>query len=157
MERLPPKHDREPHVTLERATADDVDTFLEIEKSAEGSRTYSATTNREEALAELQNCIVSFIREDGRLVGSISYKIESPNHAELSILVILPEARGRGLGRKAMAQVMKKLEHVPIVSLTVHPNNPAVDLYESFGFVAEKSLENHYGDGEPRVVMARRK
>ncbi len=48
-----------PSVTLARATAKDIDTFLELERSVDGTPIYSAMTDRNEALAEIEkvSCI----------------------------------------------------------------------------------------------------
>jgi len=57
---------------------------------------------------------------------------------ELSMAVI-PEYRGRGLGRGLLGYLLG-LGNFPAISLSVSPQNPALKLYERFGFkkVGEK-------------------
>lgn len=141
-------------IELIRATEEDIDTFVALERSVDTSPTYSATTDPEEARTEIAENIVYFIRENGRIVGSIEYQVQTPKRAYISGLVIHPDFQGHGLGKAAMAMVLEELKTIPALHLVTHPDNTrAVELYESFGFTIGKRLENHYGDGEPRIVM----
>jgi len=56
---------------------------------------------------------------------------------ELTYMGIVPEARGRGLGRQVVAKVaeMANQRELETVSLGVDRNNgPAQDIYQSLGF-----------------------
>ncbi|HWQ60510.1 MAG TPA: GNAT family N-acetyltransferase, partial [Candidatus Fimivivens sp.] len=77
------------------------------------------------------------------------------DHAYISGLVIVPKFQRRGLARKAMNMLLDELKGFPHLALDVHPDNHAVKLYESLGFVATESVENFYGDGQPRIIMVR--
>ncbi len=50
---------------------------------------------------------------------------------------VAPEARGRGVGGALLAELLARAEAAghPSVSLSVETDNPAVRLYERFGFV----------------------
>jgi ribosomal protein S18 acetylase RimI-like enzyme len=56
-----------------------------------------------------------------------------------------------------MLEILDRLrgDDVGEVWLTVHPDNgPAIDLYQSLGFVAEPEIrENYFGKGQHRLVM----
>jgi ribosomal-protein-alanine N-acetyltransferase len=42
-----------------------------------------------------------------------------------------------------------------MVELVTHPENEnAIRLYSFLGFRVERRLENYFGDGEPRAVLA---
>ena len=60
-------------------------------------------------------------------------------------IALEPGHRGRGLGRKLMVAALDAArEHgYRQVSLTVHPENPAIALYESCGF-AKRGIRNTY-------------
>ena len=71
-------------------------------------------------------------------------------------LVVSPRFQGQGIAREAMIIVLEKFKDVKRIDLVTHPDNiGAVNLYQSLGFIAESRKENYYGDGEPRIVMAR--
>ncbi|MGD0328774.1 MAG: N-acetyltransferase [Minisyncoccia bacterium] len=141
-------------VILERATAKDVDTFINIERSVDGSSIYSAMTNRDETLAEIEKNFVYLIRESGHIVGSVMYEMKTPDHAHISGLAIYPDFQNCGIGKAAMVKILEELKNVPIIDLVTHPNNQyAIKLYKSLGFTLGKRVENYFGDGEPRVVI----
>ncbi|HQT82559.1 MAG TPA: GNAT family N-acetyltransferase [Candidatus Paceibacterota bacterium] len=154
MENLNAGIERPPSLTLERATEKDVDAFLDLERSVANLRTYSAVTDRGEALAEIEGNILYLIREDDEIVGSVAYEMKAPDHAYISGLVIRPGSQGSGIGKAAMVQILEKLKGIPTIDLVTHPHNVrAIKLYESLGFVIGEQKENHFGDGEPRIVM----
>jgi ribosomal-protein-alanine N-acetyltransferase len=73
-------------------------------------------------------------------------------------LAVLPEHRRKGLAGSLLASFLQtsKNHHVNSVLLTVHPEEPAVFLYQKHGFVVEKQLPDYYGDGKPRLIMKKR-
>lgn len=146
-------------ITFRKATIDDVAEFLKIEKSVAGSKTYSGSANEEEATKEIENNIVYFIQEKGINIGTIEYEIKEENHAYLSGIVVSPDFQGKGIGRKALEWLLANdLKNFERVDLVTHPHNTrAIMLYLSLGFVIEAWKDNHYGDGEPRIVLAREK
>ena len=141
-------------IKLQRATLDDVQTLLEIEKTTIGIKTYSGYFTEEEIKDYIKNTVVYLIKKGNDIAGSISYEIKDENHADLSGLVIKPEFQKQGLAKKALAKLLEELNKFKLIDLVVHPDNvSALKLYESFGFVVKCRKENFYGDGEPRLVM----
>jgi len=138
---------------LARATIKDVQTLLEIEKTTIGLKLYSGYFNEKEVEEYVKNSIVYLIKNNDDIVGSISYDIIDSDHADVSGLVIKPEFQRRGFGRKAMELLFEELKGYKKLSLVVHPENHALKLYESLGFVQESRKENYFGDGQPRMIM----
>ncbi len=64
---------------------------------------------------------------------------------ELSIAVV-PSRRGRGLGAELLQALLAEArkDGFPAVSLSVERDNPAVGLYERFGFVKVGEVDNAY-------------
>lgn len=60
-----------------------------------------------------------------------------------------------GIGRAVLEQILSEFQYVKRIDLVTHPENPALGLYQSLGFAVEERKENFYGDGEPRLVLAR--
>lgn len=155
MESYESGREKAPTVTFERATAKDAATFLELERSIPLTSTYSPTTDLDEAASEIENNVVYFILEGEKIVGDVMYQMKSPDHAYISGLIIRPEFQGRGLATAAMEKVLGELKDVPTIDLVTHPDNArAIKLYASLGFTIGERIENHFGDGEPRIVMA---
>jgi ribosomal protein S18 acetylase RimI-like enzyme len=52
--------------------------------------------------------------------------------------------------------ILEELKDYKRIELVTHPDNKsAIKLYFSFGFLTEKQMENYFGDGEPRILMAK--
>lgn len=147
-------------ITLRRATVEDVDTYLSIEKSvgAGHAKTYSGITNEKEAREEIEKNVVYLIKRDDQTVGSVQYQLEGKDCAHITGLVVNPRFQEQGIGREALTLVLDEFKDVERVDLVTHPHNtPAIMLYLSFGFIIESWKENYFGDGEPRIVLSRHK
>lgn len=142
-------------ITFQKATIEDIDKFIEIEKTAVELKVYSGIIDKEEAKEEIENNEVYFILKDNKIVGSTEYQIKSSKHAYLGGLVILPEFQGQGIAREAAKFRLEKLKNMDRVDLVTHPrNSKIIMLYLSLGFYIESWKDNYYGDGEPRLVLA---
>jgi len=144
------------NINLQRATADDVDIFVLLEKSVVGVKTYSGIVEKDEAEKEIEENIVYIIKLDDLAVGNIEYKMEDKDTAYLGGLVVLPDFQGQGIAREAIKQILDKIGDVKKIHLVTHPHNSsAIKLYLSFGFVIDGWKDNYFGDGEPRIVMSK--
>lgn len=139
---------------LKRATAEDVDIYLALEKSLGEQKLYSIFSEKDEAIKELKNSVVYFIVEKGEVIGHISYEKKDKDHAYLSGILIKPEYQSRGFAREAMGKILKELKSVKTIDLVTHPDNiKSINLCKSFGFKQAERYENYFGDGEPRVRL----
>lgn len=86
------------------------------------------------------------IREDGRLVGSCQLHSVHPVHrsAELQIRIGADDARGRGVGKKALSQLLAYgFDELDLHRIYLHvfaTNERAIRLYEQLGFRREGVL-----------------
>ena len=140
-------------ITLRKATTQDIPNLLKIEQGVAGTKIYSPMLTEKEWMEELQKSTVYVIEKDGVIVGDISYEKKNNDHAYISGFAVDPRFQHQGIGREALMQILTELKNMKRVDLLVHPENPAIKLYESFGFTYESREENHFGDGEPRVLM----
>jgi [ribosomal protein S18]-alanine N-acetyltransferase len=141
---------------LIEATIKDAPTLLEIEKTTIGLKVYSGYFTEEEIRDEyLKNETVYLMENDGIIVGSISFEVKDDGHACVGGLVVKTEFQKQGFAKQAMSLLLEKLKNFRKLSLVVHPDNHAVKLYESFGFVVQSREENYFGDGEPRLIMTK--
>jgi len=143
-------------ITLQKATIEDLGTLLRIEKSVSNLKTYSAMVTEEEWKEELSKSVVYLIKKDDVAIGNISYEIKGDSHAYLSGFAIIPEFQGQGIGNEVLTKILEELKNMRRIDLAVHPHNiHAIMLYLSFGFIIESWKENYFGDGEPRIVLAK--
>ena len=140
-------------IIIDQATSADVDEYIALEKKV-GGRTYAALTSKEQFLNELEKWTVYLFKKDGKVIGHISYQVESDGGIRFGGLAIEPELQGKGFGRAALGLISEKLKGVPKVEFVVHPDNSrAIALYKSFGAKIIGRKENYHGDGQPRVIM----
>ncbi len=144
----------QPKVTLEKASESDIPVLIKLEQNVAGLSTYSPMLDASEWKQELREGNVCLIREEGAAVGNFSYQHVSPDHIHISGLVIVPEYQGKGIGRTVLTEFLAKHRAVARIDLVTHPDNPALSLYQSFGFEIEDRKEDYFGDGEPRLVLA---
>ncbi len=142
-------------IDLILATEKDIPKYLSLEKSLPETKIYSGSKDEAEAKKEFEENIISFIRSSEEIVGSIQYEMKSPDHAYISGLVVSPQFQGQGIAREAMNQLLEKLKDVKVIDLVTHPENPVIHLYESLGFVRGETIENYFGDGEPRLRLSK--
>jgi ribosomal protein S18 acetylase RimI-like enzyme len=144
------------NIKLRRATANDVDTFLALEKSVIGPKTYSGILEKDEAEKEMAENIVYLIEADNLVVGSIQYVIERDGVVYLSGIVIDPNYQGQGIAKQATEILIKEIGDVKKIHLATHPHNiPAIKLFLSFGFIIDGWKDDYFSDGEPRIVMVK--
>lgn len=150
MESLPP------NITLERATPADLEVFMALEQSVSNPKTYPGSSNGKDAFDELTSSQVFFIKKDGKVVGNIGYEMKAENHAEITGLMVDPRYQNQGIGREALAVILDELKGFKRIELVTHPENDrALSLYQSLGFHIESRVEDYYGDGQPRLILAK--
>lgn len=149
---------RKPKITFKRATTDDVNEYLSIEKSTIGLKMYSRILDKDEALEEINNNQVYFIIKNNKIIGSCEYQIRGVDEVYLSGLVILPEFQSQGIAHQATEFRLNKLKNVKRIWLVTHPHNSKIiKMYLSYGFIIESWKDNYFGDGEPRIVLVKQK
>lgn len=143
-------------IHLRKATPVDISVLLAIEESVAGSNLYSPLLQEGEWLTELQQSTVYIIEKDNVVVGNVSYEKKKGSHIYISGLVIHKKFQGHGIARATLLKVLDEIRDVKRVDLVTHPDNKvALRLYQSLGFVVESRRENYFGDGEPRIFLAR--
>jgi ribosomal protein S18 acetylase RimI-like enzyme len=147
------------NIKLKRATMEDIPSILEVEKCLAGTKIYSALTDKDEVIKEVENSTFYLIEKGSEVVGDTSYKIKGKNHAYISGLGIIPKFQGQGIARQTMKMILEELKNVKIIDLVTHPENEkAISLYKSFGFEQTgEPMENYFDDGEPRIRMVFKK
>lgn len=96
------------------------------------------------------------ILEEGERVVGYMVAYEVMDEAELLNIAIVPDERGRGLGRGLLGRWLDGLRArgTAKVYLDVRESNtPAIELYRSFGFEQEGRRRRYYSNGEDALEM----
>lgn len=99
-----------------------------------------------EQIQQSEDVRIFGIREDGRLVGSCQLHSIHPVHrsAELQIRIGAKDARGRGVGREALEQLLRYgFDKLDLHRISLHvfsTNERAIRAYEHVGFRREGLL-----------------
>jgi ribosomal protein S18 acetylase RimI-like enzyme len=146
-----------PHLGFQQATGNDVETFLALKRKAPDPKTYGPVGGPEEAIEEITGNALCFIRIGGVIVGMVGYRLRADRSVYISNVAVDPPYRRRGIARAAMKVILEKYESAGRIDLVAHPENEiALRLYMSLGFAIESRQENFFGDGEPRLVLAKK-
>ncbi|MBU1292755.1 GNAT family N-acetyltransferase [Patescibacteria group bacterium] len=148
------KHEQ-PTLSTRKASEADIAVLIDIEKSVQKTRIYSPMVTEHAWKKELAENIVEILKLGDTPVGSIAYEEKSPDHIYISGIIVRTEYQGRGIATNAIKGVLAKYPDAERIDLVTHPDNPALKLYEGLGFTVEERKENYWGDGEPRLVLAK--
>ncbi len=146
---------------IEDAGADDLAAIMAIEDTVFAGAAWSASS----MLAELRSphCLYVTAADEGapgRVIGYAGMFVGSgAEQADIQTIAVLPEHRGRGLGRALMARLVGEADAREVVEtfLDVRADNePARALYASLGFVERGVRRGYYPpDGMDAIVMSR--
>jgi ribosomal-protein-alanine N-acetyltransferase len=143
-------------ITLVKATTQDIKSYIELDSVAANTETYKPATY-EEAMKELNENEVFFIKIGSHIIGRIAYQLKSSERAYISDLIIDPEFRKQGVARAALEKILEQLSDIKHINLVTNPGNTkAIALYESVGFVRGEVKPNYFGDGETLIEMTLR-
>ncbi len=144
------------NLTFKHATENQAQLLVDFEQTIAVPRLYSKPLDLPGAIKEIRENYYYFIMRDEKLVGTAAYSIREDKSCYISNMAVGSEYRGQGIARIAMEFLLEKCGNSWRIDLVTHPENfRSIPLYESFGFVIESRIENFYGDGEPRIVMAK--
>ena len=124
-------------IAVERAERDDVRALLHTVWSWSAGL-YPPESRHGLDLAAYQRPEVALFvaREAGLALGCGAYQLQGDRSAELKSMFVVPEARGRGIGRALLAAIEDALRgRVTILCLETGVKQPAaIRLYETAGF-----------------------
>ena len=102
------------------------------------------------------DCLGFGIKKAGKLLGFIIVQAQSPTRAQLITLDIAPEHRRKGLGSFLLYYVHQYLKERGFkrIRLEVAYNNqPALNLYQKFGYQWRGQKKKYYPDGTDAIIM----
>ncbi|MCS7142842.1 MAG: ribosomal protein S18-alanine N-acetyltransferase [Aigarchaeota archaeon] len=153
-------------VHIREAKSEDLPTIMHINRvSLPENYSYSFFHNIYETfpnaflVAEVDSMVVGYIMCRVERIFSKIERFRYRRAGHVISIAVLPEYRGRGVGRRLMEvalSVLKDRYKCDEVFLEVRVSNwQAIRLYENLGFVVSEVLKHYYLDGENAYVMAR--
>lgn len=117
----------------------------------------------EEVLGNPQKYIIEpggnifFIKEDGRIIGTVALMKLDDSTFELTKMAITPSAQGRTLGQKLMQHALDHARNQGWKTLIIYSNRKlenAIHIYRKYGFV-EIPIEknNPYARGDIKMLL----
>ncbi len=140
-------------VTIRPMVEADLDTIVELEQQI-----FVDAWSRSSFEAELENKKISHplvLEADGQIAG---YAVVWSFYQELHIanFAIHPDFRKRGFGTQLLKYIFDRFKDAKIAFLEVRRSNePAIRLYQKFGFKALTVRKRYYRDGEDALVMVK--
>ncbi len=139
-------------IKFKEVTTNDWEVLEELEKGANSSL-YCACKNEAQTKKYIKESKVYFIMDKDKIIGSISYKTEKNGSRLINGLTVIQEYQNKGAATSAMKKLLIEGEK-QMWTLYVHPGNtPALLIYLRLGFVISKWVDDHFGDGEPRLFL----
>ncbi|QGG42531.1 ribosomal protein S18-alanine N-acetyltransferase [Aeromicrobium yanjiei] len=132
------------------ATEADVAAIAAIEQACFGGSAWSEALVREEVVSDRH---VVLVDDDLTAYGAVSLAGET---ADLDRIAVLPGARGRGIARDVLEELVDRARDLGAGRLLLEvaaDNAPAIGLYESFGFDTISTRRGYYAGGVDALVM----
>ena len=139
---------------IRKAKISDLEAIKEIEDES-----FIKPFTKEDLLYEIsQNPVSNFLvlEKDGLVVGFIDYWVTFDS-ATIDQIAVKKSERNQGFAKILLEKSindLKELGEVSFLTLEVRTSNePAINLYKSFGFQKVTIKEKYYDDGEDAIYM----
>lgn len=140
--------------TLQKATHEDIHELIEIDKTAIGTKFYKPYTTEADWHKAFDKWDIYFIYHNGTIVGNIYYFKKDNTLVHLDWFLLKPKYRNQWIGTKALSLIIElaRDEWYTQMELITHPDNLiAQSVYNHNWFSQWETIENYYGDNEPRI------
>lgn len=141
---------------IRKAKISDLEAIKEIEDES-----FIKPFTKEDLLYEIsQNPVSNFLvlEKDGLVVGFIDYWVTFDS-ATIDQIAVKKSERNQGFAKILLEKSindLKELSEVSFLTLEVRASNePAINLYKSFGFQKVTIKEKYYDDGEDAIYMVK--
>ena len=141
---------------IRKAKISDLEAIKEIEDES-----FINPFTKEDLLYEIsQNPVSNFLvlEKDGLVVGFIDYWVTFDS-ATIDQIAVKKSERNQGFAKILLEKSindLKELGEVSFLTLEVRTSNePAINLYKSFGFQKVTIKEKYYDDGEDAIYMVK--
>ena len=134
----------------------DIPPLIDLERSVFGSGTYSPYIFRQ--LYDLFPEMLWVAECGGRIVGHVCGALAQDRQTGWILnFAVQAHYRRQGIGRLLLERCIDQLTQAgaQIIKLTAEPENgPTLRLCEKLGFEQTEVVENYYGEGNERLILA---
>lgn len=140
-------------------TDKNLEIFCLIQNSVANPKTFRmGYVTKERAIKRFESATVLFIKCNGNNVGTFEYEVIPDNTIYFKSIAVCPEFQNRGIGKEVILIMLDRLKNFNKISLNTHPQNPALELYKSLGFIVVKKIRrNVIKRYEPSLLLSLRK
>ena len=149
-------------VLLSQGGSDDLDSVMDVMAAAFDPRFGEGWTRSQCAgILPLSGVMLTIARDQAGLAQGFSLLRTVADEAELLLLAVAPETQGRGVGGVLLRHFIDhgRSQDIHRLHLEVRDGNPAVAMYQAFGFSLEGRRPNYYcgrdGRRHDALTMAR--
>lgn len=137
-------------------TDKNLEIFCSIQNSVANSKTFRmGYVTKEGAIKRFEGATVLFIKCDGKIVGTFEYEFMADSSIYFKSIAVYPEFQHKGIGREVILIMLDELKKYGKINLNTHPQNPALELYKSLGFVVVKKIRRNIIKGyEPSLFLS---
>ena len=139
---------------IRAAVLNDIPSIFDIERSVFGGAVYPKFFFRQ--AFDLWKPLLLVVENDDGVTGyALAAPAEDTTVAWILSLAVNESARRQGLGKQLLVALLDVLRErrFETVRLTVHPENPAVTLYERAGFMKVGYDAHYFNENDARVLM----
>ncbi len=140
-------------VVLRKARNEDLDELYLIDKACFPQHHFSKYFIR--LLLEYPSSIAIVALSSNRIVGFTIGVIEEENEGRIYTLGVLPDFRGRGIGRLLLEKLEEELAMLGIEKCcleVMEGNTPALQLYSKMGYRKVGVIKRYYGNRDGIVM-----
>jgi [ribosomal protein S18]-alanine N-acetyltransferase len=142
-------------IRIRTAVRSDLAAFVELEQAC-----FAVPWSEESLRHDLEDHPEAFYlaacAPDGAVIGYAAFW-RAAGEGMVTNVAVAPAWRGKGVGRKLLASLMNQATRENLSSLTLEvrvSNGPAINLYESAGFIAIGIRRGYYEDNhEDAIIM----
>lgn len=130
--------------------------FTSIQNSVANPKTYRMGYVTEEgAVDRFNDANILFIKKNDQIVGTLEYQLRTSDCAYIKSIAISSEFKHEKIGRKALKLLFDSfLRYISNISLNVHPENHALEIYKSLWFIIVKKIRRNVLLGyEPSLFL----
>src|ERR1700722_11385686 len=146
-------------ISIRLARLSDMDSILRIEQASFGEDAYDRNLFAEYHLkcGGLFLVAVRSRKVCGYMITCTSGQ-SAPDRAELVSIAVDPKARGRGIASALMDSTLRRLRRRRVARFRLivkGGNQPAVEMYQKYGFTRKRIMRRYYEDGADGILMAK--
>jgi len=143
---------------IEKLISENIDMVYDLYKTAFGERSSTLEWLNDSLTDPDAYIYVAYLADEFvAFCGMYHNTSITPHYCKIGNIVVKEKFRGKGIGKTLMKKMLDTAKELGLdrIKLEVDTKSNAVKLYESLGFIIEKTEKNFYDNGADAYVMWR--